>query len=164
MGVTEKCPGCGGACPREDGPVHRYMLSSPGCWRRYGAVLAGEYQDPIRFSATHRLTVDAYALQHPGMPEDKRAYRSVRLHYASLFLIFEHGWSQPDATRALQTLAAGSFDPLPSAPKSFEITVSDVWRSEVCDQPVIIKSWAEYSYNAWASLRADTATLTRNLR
>lgn len=36
------CVGCGGLFPEMDGPTHRYMESSPGCWAAYGEVLARE--------------------------------------------------------------------------------------------------------------------------
>lgn len=32
--------GCGALAPDQDGPVHKYMLSAPGCWTLYGSVLA----------------------------------------------------------------------------------------------------------------------------
>ena len=54
----ETCPGCGLLAPRSEGPVHRYMLSSPGCWALYGELLAREYGD-VRYMAAHRLTIDA---------------------------------------------------------------------------------------------------------
>jgi len=59
------CVGCGGLFPKTDGPTHRYMESSPGCWAYFGEVLAREYSD-LQYLKVHRLTVDAYAIQHPG--------------------------------------------------------------------------------------------------
>lgn len=59
------CPGCGAQLPDIEGPVHRYMTSSPACWRLFGELLAAEYSDPDLI-VTHRLSVDTYAIQHPG--------------------------------------------------------------------------------------------------
>src|SRR5262245_21594553 len=28
-----RCVGCGGLVPKMEGPTHRYMEASPGCWR-----------------------------------------------------------------------------------------------------------------------------------
>lgn len=56
-----KCMGCGGVFAEIQGPTHRYLESSPGCWAAYGEVLAREYSDPAYFQV-HRLTVDAYAV------------------------------------------------------------------------------------------------------
>ena len=63
----EPCPGCGALAPRSDGPAHRYLGASPGCWAIFGEVLAREYSDQ-RYWPVHHLTVDAYAIQHPGEP------------------------------------------------------------------------------------------------
>jgi hypothetical protein len=64
------CIGCHALFPDVDGPVHRYMESSPGCWASYGEVLVREYTEPSYFGV-HRLTVDAYAVQHPGVRRRK---------------------------------------------------------------------------------------------
>ena len=63
--TDEICSGCGIALPAVTGPVHRYMVSSPACWAAYGAVLAREYGNP-KYARLRRLTVDTYAVQHPG--------------------------------------------------------------------------------------------------
>ena len=61
------CFSCGAQVPDVEGPTHRYMLSSPGCWAVFGEVLAREYSNAL-YMKNHRLTVDAYAVQHPGKP------------------------------------------------------------------------------------------------
>ena len=84
--MIDKCFACGGSFVAVEGPTHQYMASSPGCWNAYGEVLAREYENPMLFGAVHRLTVDAYALQHPGDASDRRARQSVWVHYAALYL------------------------------------------------------------------------------
>jgi len=82
------CPGCGLLLPAADGPTHSYIGASAACWALYGQVLAieaGTYRQP----AWHRLTVDAYAVQHPGIPE-RRSIQSVCVHLISLCLMLEH--------------------------------------------------------------------------
>lgn len=74
-----KCIGCGALVPQVDGPTHRYMGSSPGCWHVYGEVLSREYSDRS-FGALHRLTVDSYAVQHPGAHPRKRFSPSASSH------------------------------------------------------------------------------------
>jgi Family of unknown function (DUF5946) len=69
------CIGCG--VPAIDGPTHRYMESSPGCWHAYGEVLAQEYSDEA-FRAAHRLTSDTCAVQHPGRPSPQSIRSSPR--------------------------------------------------------------------------------------
>lgn len=39
------CIGCGAMFADQEGPTHRYMESSPGCWAVYGEVVAREYSD-----------------------------------------------------------------------------------------------------------------------
>jgi hypothetical protein len=82
------CPGCQIALPDEEGPVHPYMTASPACWARFGQVLAHEFENPAYFK-WHQLTVDTYAVQHPGSYQDRRAIRSVGLHLATLYLVLE---------------------------------------------------------------------------
>lgn len=43
---TAACPGCGAWFPDAAGPTHPYMTGSPGCWQRYGQLLAVQYLNP----------------------------------------------------------------------------------------------------------------------
>ncbi len=52
-----RCIGCRGRFKDINGPVHRNMWSSPGCWATYGEVLAYEYSHSTTFEVL-RLTVD----------------------------------------------------------------------------------------------------------
>ena len=89
--------------PAVEGPVHRYMESSPGCWAAYGEVLAREYGDRAYYGV-HRLSVDAYAVQHPGQASPQ-TIQSVAIHLTSLCLVFEHGFELDQATAAMQQMA-----------------------------------------------------------
>jgi uncharacterized protein DUF5946 len=71
-----RCVGCDGMFPTIDGPAHRYMKSSAGCWEVYGEVLSREYSDPA-FWAVHRLTADTYAVQHPAFRVGRQFSRSA---------------------------------------------------------------------------------------
>jgi hypothetical protein len=67
MTVGTRCPGCGAVVPEvEETDTHTYIGSAPGCWLRYSEMLAREYGD-IRYTPAHQLTVDTYAVQHPGI-------------------------------------------------------------------------------------------------
>jgi hypothetical protein len=150
-----RCVGCGGLVPQMDGPTHRYMESSPGCWHVYGKVLSREYSDPA-FGALHRLTVDSYAVQHPGRP-GPQAIQSVCVHLISLYLVLERGLAVGYATRVIGE-AARTKERLfwLTPPKSLgDITVSDV--ADVAD-PVghekRVRAWAEAAWSAWAEHHA----------
>lgn len=83
---TEICIGCGLKTERVEGEIHRYMLSSPKCWSLYEELLAREYQNP-KYMSIHTLTVDAYALQHPG-ENNQQANSSVYVHLLSAYAYF----------------------------------------------------------------------------
>jgi hypothetical protein len=97
------CPGCGVELPVHEGPVHRYMASSPACWAKYGELLTREYSDPAYFRA-HRLTVDSYAVQHPGQPSPQ-SIQSVAVHLMALHVILELGFDDDRARTLLRTAA-----------------------------------------------------------
>lgn len=95
-----KCPGCGGFFEDIEGPTHRYLEASPGCWAAYGEVLVREYSD-AGYYRIHRLTVDAYAVQHPGHPSPQ-SIQSVAVHLISLCLVLERGVAVQRTTQAMQ--------------------------------------------------------------
>jgi hypothetical protein len=84
--IESICPGCGLLGPKEDGSIHPYMLAFPRCWRLFNAIMAREYATP-ELMPTHYLSVDAYAVQHPGDPDDRRARQSVWIHLAGLHAV-----------------------------------------------------------------------------
>lgn len=94
------CCGCGARFAPHDGPTHDYMLSSPACWAAFGALLDAEYSDP-KLMPTHRLSVDVYAVQHPGEAADRRAVQSVGLHLARLMRQLEHGGTPEETNRVM---------------------------------------------------------------
>lgn len=148
---TEPCFSCGAEVPEMDGPTHDYMLSSPGCWAVYGEVLAREYGNPT-YMANHRLTVDAYAVQHPGEPVPA-AKRSVLFHLISLCAVFERGIGQAGATRLLQRLGADKFEPERLEPPENlgEVTVVDVHETADRDAHLAaVERWARSAWEAWS--------------
>ena len=122
---TNKCSGCGAVFEEIDGPTHRYMISSPACWQAFGKLLAAEYSAPA-LMATHRLSVDAYAVQHPG-GHSRQAIQSVGLHLARLLIQLDRPLAPQETNevmlkfgrrkKTLQYLAP---------PASFDFTIADV--------------------------------------
>lgn len=137
-GVPVGCFSCGALVPQTAGPTHRYMESSPGCWSVYGEVLVREYTDAL-YASLHRLTVDAYAVQHPGRPSPQ-SIQSVAVHLISLCLILDRGGAPAararvggigvarvgDASRDRSAMAAAS-NPGHRAPAS-AVTPGAGWR------------------------------------
>lgn len=146
----ERCCGCGGLFSAIDGPTHAYMLSSAGCWAAYGEVLAREYADPALFAASHHLTVDADAVQHPVDADDRRAVQSVWLHFAALDAIFAQGATHDAALKVLQEMARRTFSSLPVM-QAMSLTVGDVGAdSEI--HIASVERWARSAYEAWKPL------------
>jgi len=63
-----KCYGCGALVKDIPGEPHKYIGASAGCWEIYGEIFAKEYSEYGYPETIHRLTVDTYAIQHPGKP------------------------------------------------------------------------------------------------
>jgi hypothetical protein len=145
------CIGCGGLVPQMDGPTHRYLESSPGCWNLYGLVLSREYSDPA-FGALHRLTVDSYAVQHPGRPS-AQTIQSVCIHLMSLCLVVERGLAAAYATRVMQaaTRTKERFFWLTPPTSLGVVTVSDATGAVTPrEHQEKVRAWAESAWSAWA--------------
>ena len=97
--ARDPCPGCGALFPDVAGPTHRYMESSPGCRAAYGVVFAREYGDRAYFEV-HRLSADAYAVQHSGR-RSQQAIQSVGFPLSRGCLFLERGLAAEDANDAM---------------------------------------------------------------
>lgn len=150
----EQCV-CGFESEAGDGPTHRYMQSTAGCWEAYGRLLAREYEDPARWRM-HRLSVDAYAVQHPGV-DGPQARNSVGIHLSRLGLMFELGWPLEQANDAMLTITAKKFDypwlTPPSQPAG--VTIADVLAAESAERHMAaVESWAQAVWGSWAQHHA----------
>jgi hypothetical protein len=145
-----QCPGCGLVLPDHDGPTHPHVGSSPACWALYGEVLALQY-GRLGYPQCQRLTVDAYAVQHPGR-RGPASIRSMGLHLCGLSLVFEHHADGPGATALTNQVLAGNphFVWLPPPVPNGEVTVLDVLESESPDHHcAAVESWARSVWEAW---------------
>ena len=150
------CFSCGGIYPDIEGPTHRYMKSTPGCWSVYGEVLAREYSD-LGYWDVHRLTVDTYAVQHPGVT-DRHSIPSVGLHLVRLCLLLEHGLEEQHANAAMKAAAKRkhTFTWLVPPDSVGTITASDIANAQsVNAHKTIVREWAMNAFQAW-SLHHDT--------
>ena len=144
------CIGCGARVPDVDGPTHRYIGASPGCWALHGEVMAREYGD-ARFSGG-QLTVDAYAAQHPGTPSPQ-SIQSVAVHLVSLHLQLERGYASRQAVDAIRRATGHkqAFAWLDPPPSPGALTIVDV---HLVDDPAAyaeaVRRWARSVWQAWA--------------
>lgn len=144
------CPGCGSRLPAVAGPVHAYMTSSPACWAAFGQVMAREYSDP-GLMAVHRLSVDAWAVQHPG-DGSRQAIQSVGLHLARLMVQVEQGLEGEAANTAMLGFAARKATLVELPPReAYAVTVADVVGAEApAAHAAAVQAWAESVWAAWA--------------
>ena len=149
-----RCPGCGGLFKESDGPTHRYMTSIPGCWERYGGVLAREYSDP-RLLPTHRLSVDTYAVQHPGS-DSRQAIQSVGLHLARLMLQVVAPRPPAETNDMMLGLGKHKFSlPLLRPPASFDLTVLDIPLAGAAEEHTsAVSAWAKATWMNWSEHHA----------
>lgn len=163
--MSERCFACGGQfTPVESGAVHDYMLSTPGCWAAFGEVLTREYSDPELFASSHRLSVDAYAIQHPGRADDRRAVQSVWLHATSVWMVFEQGVDFAEATRALKRLVGQTPPERPSAPERFSLTHEAVLAGPVEDHARLVRDWARAALDEWSDLSVEIERMATKVR
>ena len=144
-----RCDGCGLVLPVRAGPTHPYIGASPACWALFGEVLAREYGDP-EYSRLHQVTVDTYAVQHPGVPE-RRAIQSVALHLITLCLVLEDAADPAEGPKLHKRLAGWpSFHWLEPPSPTGGITVADVLRARTpVEHERMVEEWARDVWAAW---------------
>jgi len=166
MTVAIQCPGCGALVPEvEEMDRHTYVGSAPGCWLLYSEVLAREYGD-IRYTPAHQLTVDAYAVQHPGV-EERRSAQSVAIHLVGLCLTLERGRGPLELPRLRQRLAAPKriFPWLEPPTSRGTLTVVDVHKAATpAEHRERVYEWARSAWEAWAAHHAQVRAWADELR
>ena len=146
---TESCPGCGAVFDAREGPTHRYMVSSPACWHHYGELLAAEYSDGT-LMPTHRLSVDTYAVQHPG-DGSRQAIQSVGLHLARLALQLEAPMPPKETNDVMLRFGPRkSTLRLLQRPGAFTMTIADVTPFINTNRHAeTVRQWAASAWNDW---------------
>jgi Family of unknown function (DUF5946) len=145
-----RCFACEGVFPAGDGPTHRYLESSAGCWAAYGEVLACEYSHRA-YGRLHRLTVDAYAVQHPGRPSPQTV-QSAAGHLVSLYLVLELCKPSEEATRAIGVVTGrkGRYTWLDPPQSMGPITVADVHGAQDGEAHLAwVRKWTHSAWQAW---------------
>ena len=144
--------------PVIDGATHPYVGASSACWTQFGEV---NWSLPP--TAYGRLVVDAYMVQHPGVPE-RRAIQSVGAHLVGLCLVLEHGLPAAGLSTTLQRILESppEWRWLEPPEPNGELTISDVAAAvggddapDVCERYVrsIWDAWARHHDTVWAWAR-----------
>ncbi len=148
-----KCYGCGALVKDIPGQPHKYIGASAGCWEIYGKILAKEYGEYGYPETAHRLTVDTYAVQHPGQPSCQ-SIQSVNTHLISLCLVLEKGLEGAQALQAIGKALkyASEFAWLEPPVPNGQMTVLDVVRArDFSEHQELVHKWARDVWNAWSA-------------
>src|SRR6476659_4132931 len=140
ISALSPCPGCGALFPPHDGPTHRYLGASAGCWALFSWSVVSGRTDVTELLAQSRIPEnrapiparsdapsieplwgDAYGVQHHG-GSSPQAIQSVAVHLLNLHGIISgkttrHGW---EITRALRV--RGVFHKLAPPPLGSALT------------------------------------------
>jgi hypothetical protein len=115
------------------------------------ANLAREYSSPEYFEI-HRLTVDAYAAQHPGQPSPQ-SIKSVGYHLVRLCLLLERGLEMQRANEAMLSITKTKEHFIWLTPPSSlgSITVSDVCKASSAEEhKQLVRLWAASVWAVWS--------------
>lgn len=139
------------------------MESSAACWARYGEVLAREYSDP-RYRRANRLTVDAFAVQHPGRP-GPQSTQSVGVHLLSLFAVLERQMSCAAATSLIgRAVGQLHFVWLEPPDERGAVNVESVLATtNPAEHREAVHRWASSAWNAWAAYHRTIAAWARQV-
>jgi hypothetical protein len=159
------CPGCRGLFPGTEGPPHLYIGASPGCWAVYEEILAKEYGE-YRYPDVHRLTVDTYAVQHPGVTS-RQSSQSVWVHLAGLHMVLEMGLDSRKATQNIAAILARNpgFEWLEPPARNGLMTVLEVREApNLASHTEQVRKWARSVWDAWSPHHALITDLLRRSR
>ena len=135
--------------PVIDAPVHAYYGSSPSCWALNGVISARVVSEPEPLEV-HQVAVDAYAVQHPGVPE-RRPIQSVALHLMTLCLVFERKADPREGSRLHARMAHRDIYTWldPPSPNG-HVTVADVAQAETPHElSAAVLAWGSDVWQAW---------------
>ncbi|MBT8395385.1 MAG: hypothetical protein KJN92_00405 [Gemmatimonadetes bacterium] len=136
------CPHCGA----------REVGGEKGCKELFQEVVGREFSQAELFQV-HRLTVDAYSLQHPD--QYMKSAKSAAAHLAGMCWAME-GKHDPSVSVALSRFLDGTPnllrpDPVPPPRERGNRTVVDVYLAPDSGEHIArVKDWAREVWDAWA--------------
>lgn len=117
--------------------------------------MAREYSNPS-LREVHRLSVDAYAVQHPGK-QSRQSIQSVGLHLVRLLLQLERGLQAERANAAMLALGRHKQELcwLERAASLGDLTVASVLPCvEPEEHKAAVRAWAHSALAAWSMHRS----------
>ena len=172
--VLQPCPGCGALYPPSDGPTHRYLGASAGCFALFSWYMVGN-PDASGMLAESRippmagaippaepsldmLIGDAYGVQHHG-EESPQAIQSVAVHFLDLHGVITGqtktpGWA---INRALRT--KGVFHKLAPPSQGSALTIRHLFPGGGVSAPITRSQYVRSVYDTWMALHGTTVAL-----
>ncbi|MBN1898895.1 MAG: hypothetical protein JW827_08970 [Spirochaetes bacterium] len=147
------CIGCHAEVPDINEPAHEYIGASPGCWAIYTSILKKQYGEYGYPELEHRLTVDTYAVQHPGKPS-KKSIQSVAVHLISLYYILEKDFTGKMSIKTIQQALHNKdkYTWLEPPDPIGKTTILDVEKAkDLKEHKIIVKEWAIDVWKAWSA-------------
>lgn len=138
----EACPECGA----------EGVSGAEECNRLFQEVVGREFSQPELFPV-HRLTVDAYSLQHPE--RYMKSAKSAVAHLTGMCWAME-GQDDPSISNALSRFLDGTPEltrpePVPRGGFRGELTIADVHSAGDSEQHIQrVKEWARSVWESWA--------------
>jgi len=141
------CPHCGA----------RDVGGEDGCKEFFQEVVGREFSRPEIFQV-HRLTVDAYSLQHPD--QYMKSAKSAAAHLTGMCWAME-GADDPSVSNSLSRFLDGAPkftrpEPVPPPGKRGELTIVDVLSApDSMEHIKRVKEWARMAWDSWADHHAQ---------
>jgi hypothetical protein len=156
--AESRCPGCGLTMPGGNTTAYDgYFNASNECWSLFTEVIEREFSNAVLFGQVHHLTVEAYAVQHPGGAHPDK---SIDIHLAGLYLMIERNVAPSAVAPYMQKLAERVRDwPHFDAPDSnaWTQTIFDVAMAD--DHVAAVREWSAGVWEVWSAQRDLVAAL-----
>jgi hypothetical protein len=169
------CPGCGALFQPHDGPTHRYVGASAGCWALFswsvvsgaadvvaGLVAQSRIPDRVVVAPTRTdafsldpLFGDAYAVQHHG-ENSPQAIQSVAVHLLDLHAIITDQATQPGWAIGRALRKRGVFHKLAPSPLGRALTYRHLFPGGGVVTPATRTQYVVSVYEAWMALHRST--------
>ncbi len=144
---SSACPDCGA----------RGVAGAEGCNELFQEVVGREFTRPELFQV-HRLTVDAYSLQHPD--QYMKSAKSAVAHLAGMCWAMEDR-DHPSVSILLSRYLDGTPtlarpDPIPPPGERGPMTIVDIYLAPDSSEHIRrVKAWANGAWEAWSGHHAQ---------
>jgi hypothetical protein len=164
------CPGCGALFPEHDGPTHRYIGASAGCWALFSWSVANGGTDVTELIEQSRipdssvsvpahndapliesLWGDAYGVQHHG-GNSPQAVQSVAVHLLDLHGIISGKTTRPGWAIERALRVRGVFQKLSPPTLGSALTFRHLFPGGGVGTPATRSQYVVSVYESWMAL------------